>query len=169
MIHLVRNIHPIPQATQAQTTAAAQTSTKAAADPSTDGPSPFQLLFGGQTTHAAPVTATLSNDPPTAESAFGPNPWSANPTGSAFGQSWNYNPEYFATPETAEKVAEMVGGTVVQENGMVQHGPFTQCEPNEMVQLANGNLINPGLVAGFYTHGYSQQMIDQMIANEIKG
>jgi hypothetical protein len=37
-----------------------------------------------------------------------------------------------------------------------------------MVQLANGALINPGLVASFYTQGYPQSSIDQMIAAEAR-
>jgi hypothetical protein len=37
-----------------------------------------------------------------------------------------------------------------------------------MVKMPNGSMINPGLVATFYTHGYSQSMVDQMIANEVK-
>jgi hypothetical protein len=62
----------------------------------------------------------------------------------------------------------MVGGTVVQANEMAPNGPLGQDQPNEMVKLPNGGMINPGLVAGFYTHGYSQSMVDQMIANEVK-
>ena len=38
-----------------------------------------------------------------------------------------------------------------------------------MVKLSDGRLINPGLVASFYTHGYPQSYVDQMIANEVKG
>ena len=100
---------------------------------------------------------------------FGANPWLANPTGSGLGQSWGYNPQYFATQQTAQTVANMVGGTVVQENAIASQGFLTQDQPNEMVKLPNGTMINPGLVAGFYTHGYSQSMIDQMIANEVQG
>ena len=62
----------------------------------------------------------------------------------------------------------MVGGKVVSMNACSTVGsPFQQNQPNQMVQLPNGTLINPGLVAEFYTHGYSQSMINQMIANEV--
>ena len=63
----------------------------------------------------------------------------------------------------------MVGGTVVAFNalGGPSGNPFVQSQPNEMVQLSNGAMINPGLVASFYTHGYPQSMVDQMVANEV--
>jgi hypothetical protein len=62
-----------------------------------------------------------------------------------------------------------VGGTVVQvdEFAPPMSGPFAQNQPNEMVQLSNGTLLNPGLVASFYTHGYSQSTINDMISSEV--
>jgi hypothetical protein len=183
MIHSIRNMHPASQLqTPPATTPASSSST------ASDGPTPFQLLFGGASTNAAtPVpqaaaaaspaavvgSPVAGNNPattvPTPESVFGDNPWMANPTGSGLGQSWGYNPQYFATAQTAQTVANMVGGTVVQAIEMAPNGPLGQDQPNEMVKLPNGGMINPGLVATFYTHGYSQSMVDQMIANEVKG
>jgi hypothetical protein len=112
---------------------------------------------------AAPASA------PTAQSVFGSNPWVTDPTGSGPTGSFGYNPYYFATAQTAAAVAGMVGGTVVPADSFAAPGTaaFTQDEPDEMVQLSNGSLINPGLVASFYTHGYPQSMVDQMIANEV--
>jgi hypothetical protein len=76
---------------------------------------------------------------------------------------------YFATKQTAETVAKMVGGKVVERNDILPSGPFSQMQPNQMVELPNGRVINAGLVASFYTHGYSQGYIDHMIAVEVKG
>jgi hypothetical protein len=91
-----------------------------------------------------------------------------NPTGSGPSGIYNYNPYYFATAQTAATVANMVGGKVVSMNAFSTPGSmYKQNQPNEMVQLPNGALINPGLVAQFYTHGYSQSMVNQMIANEV--
>lgn len=146
--------------------------------PSTDssgmtGAQIIQALFpGGGTPGPAPAVSPAPSPAPTAEGVFGPNPWLANPTWvDPDGSTYGFNPQYFATPETAAKVAQMVGGTVVEANACITgpSGPFQQQQPNEMVRLANGTLINPGLVAGFYTHGYSQSLVDQMIANEIGG
>lgn len=93
-----------------------------------------------------------------------------NPTGvGPNGQTYGYNPFYFATPDTAAKVAQMVGGTVVQSNQFTGNGgAFTQQQPNLMVQMPDGGLINPGLVASFYTHGYPQSYVDQLVSNEAK-
>ena len=123
---------------------------------------------------AAPATPAAqppaANDPPTAQSVFGDNPWIQDPQGSGpNGTSWGYNPIYFATQATAEKVASMVGGTVIQENAMAPYGPIAQSVPNEMVQMPDGTVVNPGLIADFYDHGYSQSFVNQMIQNEIQG
>jgi hypothetical protein len=107
---------------------------------------------------------------PTAESVFGSDPWIANPTGtSPDGSSYGYNPLYFATAATAAEVAQMVGGKVVASDELASAGGFLQQQPNQMVELANGTLINAGQVAAFYTHGYPQSYIDMLIQNETQG
>jgi hypothetical protein len=119
---------------------------------------------------AAAADASAQDAFPTAESVFGANPWITNPTGTApDGSSYGYNPLYFATPATAAKVAQLVGGQVVASDQIASAGGFAQQQPNEMVELPNGTLINAGLVASFYTHGESQACVDQMIQNEIEG
>jgi hypothetical protein len=129
----------------------------------------FRLLFTGKTHPAAPEPPGPP-PPPTAESVFGPNPWVQNPQGTGpNGIAFSYNPHYFASPQTAAKVAQMVGGTVVESNFFTPNGgPFAQQQPNLMVRLPDGRTINPGLVASFYTHGYPQSYVDQMIAAEIR-
>ena len=112
---------------------------------------------------AAPVTAAEQR--PTAESVFGANPWMASAGGfSEGGGAYSYNTMYFATRETAEKVAQMLGGKVVAKNAMVgDAGPFVQQQPNYMVELPNGHLVNAGLTASYFTHGWSQSFIDTML------
>ena len=163
---------PLP--TSRSATAAGTSGTSA--PPSAAVPDPvaaFQALFSGKSSNT-PVSATPATNTgaavPTVESVFGDHPWLDNPTGQyADGTTYGYNQQYFATPETAAIVAKMVGGTVVAKNTITTApgSPFQQQQPNQMVQLKNGALINAGLVAGFYTHGYPQSMIDQMIANEV--
>src|ERR1039458_157168 len=82
---------------------------------------------------------------PTAQSLFGASPWIANPGGTGPGVSYSYNPIYFATPQTAARVAQMLGGTVVATDALTPNGPFVQNQPNQMVQLPNGRLGNAGL------------------------
>jgi hypothetical protein len=94
------------------------------------------------------------------------NPVGTNPDGSQF----SYNPWYFATPQAATQVAQMLGGTVVSSNEFTAPGsPFVQQQPNLMVQMPDGRTINAGLVASFYAHGYPQSYIDTLISNEING
>lgn len=131
------------------------------------------------TTPAAPATSSTpsststagdSNDP--AGPLFGANPWMADPTGDGpNGYVTHYNPIYFATPQTAQTVAQMLGGTVTQSVQMVQGpgSPFGQDEYNLMVQLPNGGTVNPGLIADIYTHGWPQSFVDQQVANEVAG
>src|SRR5664279_3910511 len=117
-------------------------------------------------TQTAPVTSPLA---PTAQSLFGANPWSSDAGGSGPNGSYSYNPYYFATPATAATVAQMLGGKVVTTDAITPYGPFKQNEQNHMVQMPDGRLINAGLVAGFYDHGYTQQTVDKMIAAEVSG
>lgn len=150
---------------------------------SASGTSDFQSLFNNQmnsqstqapaatTTPATSSATSTATDPPTPESVFGASPWESDPTGTApDGSTINYNPWYFATPQAAAQVAQMLGGTVVSSNEFCgTGGPFTQNQPNLMVQMPNGNMINAGLVASFYAHGYPQSYINTLISNEING
>jgi hypothetical protein len=181
MVHVVSSLRPITNTSPVAvhkpvrpTTTA--TTTTAATDTSTDtGAADFRALFTPKISSAG-VTAgpnpfnPPANPAPTAESVFGSNPWVTNPTGvGPNGQTYGYNPFYFASPDTAAKVAQMVGGTVVQSNQFTGNGgAFTQQQPNLMVQMPDGGLINPGLVASFYTHGYPQSYVDQLVSNEAK-
>ncbi|MEO8592515.1 MAG: hypothetical protein ABI759_04265 [Candidatus Solibacter sp.] len=113
--------------------------------------------------------ATTSQMAPTAESLFGSNPWVTNAGGTGPNGDYGYNRTYFATPSTAAKVAQMLGGTVVAANAITPSGPFVQNQPNLMVKMPDGKLINPGLVAAFYDRGHTQQAVDKMIAAELDG
>jgi hypothetical protein len=161
-------------ATAASTTAmAASTTTASTGDSSGDPAADFRALFcskpaPAEVTAPAPAPPSAPAPPPTAQSVFGANPWIANPGGVApNGVTYGYNPYYFATPATAAKVAQMVGGTVVETNAITPYGPFKQNQPNEMVQLANGRMLNAGIIASFYDHGYSQQYINMLVSNEV--
>jgi hypothetical protein len=81
--------------------------------------------------------------------------------------TYSYNPYYFATADTAAKVAQMVGGTVVKTNAITPYGPFQQTQPNYMVQPPNGRQINAGLFASFFDHGYTQDFVNRLITSEL--
>jgi len=150
------------------------------------GPS-LDTLFGAKPATASPTlgptstaTTTLPTSgagantaapaPPTVESVFGTdqifmqNPVGTGPNGLVF----QYNPIYFATQATAQKVASMVGGIAVEQNSIAPDGPLRQAQPCEMVQLPDGKTINAGLLANIFTHGYSQSYINTCLANAVK-
>ena len=145
----------------------------AAAAPATAAPAASSGTIGSVTpwspTTAAPAVVSTCPLAPTAQSLFGANPWSAGAGGTGPAGSYGYNPYYFATEATAAKVAQMLGGKVVAMDAITPFGPFQQNQPNQMIQMPDGRLINAGLVAGFYDHGYTQQTVDKMIAAEVSG
>ncbi len=128
-------------------------------------PSPQTPSSARTETLAADPPAEGPVAPPTAEALFGQQPWLANPTESLpDGGVLSLNPWWFATPQTAARVAAMLGGVVVEKNDFTAAGsPVQQQQPNQMVQLPDGRLINAGIVASLYTHGFPQSFIDQVV------
>ncbi len=106
---------------------------------------------------------------PTAQSLFGPSPWINNAGGNGPNGAYGYNKYYFATPETAAKVAQILGGRVVASNDLTPLGPFVQNQANQMVQMPDGRLINAGIIASYYDHGWSQQTVNALVQGEIAG
>jgi len=106
---------------------------------------------------------------PTAQAVFGSDPWIANPGGVApNGVTYGYNPEYFATRATADKLAQIYGGTVEETNAITPFGPFKQNQMNEMIRFPNGNVVNAGILASYYNRGLTQEQIDGAITAEIR-
>jgi hypothetical protein len=155
-------------ATTAQTAVAAttaQTAVAARRAPAAAVPSTVNAAVAAPDSQAAD-----SSSAPTAQSVFGSQPWLTAPTGNnPDGTQFGYNPIYFATPQTAQQIAAMVGGQVVEQNAIAANGAMRQQVPNEMIQLSNGRVVNAGLIADFYDHGYPQSYIDMLIQNEIRG
>jgi hypothetical protein len=170
MAHVVSRLTVSPLAARfsTQPVQRARASVSTSTDASSSTASDFLSLFKGQTYPATPATPQVTA--PTAQSVFGANPWMTNPTAlGPDGKQIAYNPIYFATPDTAAKVAQMVGGTVVQSYQFTPTGgAFAQQQANQMVRLSDGRMINPGVVASFYTHGYSQSYIDGLVAGAIR-
>jgi hypothetical protein len=150
--------------------------TTAPTPPAVPAKTGFYAVFDGTPgAHGTPSAPPPAAEPaascaPTPESVFGCKPWVENPTGRApDGTIYGYNPFYFATQATAAKVAAMVGGRVVATNEFVNAAsPFSQNQPNLMVELPDGRRINPGVVASFFTHGYPAEFVNGMIANEVR-
>jgi hypothetical protein len=106
---------------------------------------------------------------PTAESVFGPTPWILDAGGTGpNGITYKYNPSYFATPTTANIVAQMLGGVVEEAYAITgKGGPFVQTYPNQMIRMPNGVLLNAGLIANIWNHGYPISYIETLVSNEL--
>jgi len=141
-----------------------QTTPATPAVPATSVHTIGSIMLGG------PVVNPVVNEPvmaPTAESLFGSNPWISDAGGKGPAGSYSYNKYYFATPETAAKVAQMLGGKVVARNDITPFGPFVQNQPNQMVQMPDGRLINAGIIASYFDRGATQQSVDALIKAEV--
>lgn len=120
------------------------------------------------------ITTNFKSPAPTAQEVFGANPWvpagGYGPTG-----EFPLNEQYFASQSTAEAVLAMFGsGMIVPVDTFAQTpgNPFHQNQPNLMIKFPpKGNFeatfINPGLVAGFFTHGYNLGMLQAMVQAEL--
>jgi len=157
--------------TSTTSTTSTGASTPSTTPPVSDAAADFRALFTANSKPPVPAVdppKQPSNLAPTAQELFGPNPWMSNPGGVApNGVTYSYNPYYFATAETAAKVAQMVGGKVVAKDAITPYGPFQQNMPNYMVELPSGRQIYAGLFASFYDHGYTQDFVNRLVNAEI--
>jgi hypothetical protein len=92
-----------------------------------------------------------------------------SPTGTGPTGSFDFNSTYFPTQATAQTIADMLGGQVVAQNAILSSpgSPFHQSQPNYMVQLPNGNVINPGFIAQAIATKQPRANIDALIYSEV--
>lgn len=95
---------------------------------------------------------------------------------SALGGSWPLNPDYFATEQTAQYIADKFGtGQIVQVPFGGTGGPYTSSAEEYDIVLANGATVNAGLLADYYVRmpesqcpGLADIMIQQAVATAEK-
>jgi hypothetical protein len=134
--------------------------------PAAQTPAPAATPFAASTP-AAPSAPKVNPDWPYPD--LGPNPFMDNPTGSGPTGSFGFNSYYFPTEATAQTIANMLGGKVVQQNVMLTApgSHFKQNQPNYMVELPNGNTINPGFIAQAISSKQARTTIDAVIYSEV--
>ena len=121
-------------------------------------------------TPAPSVPLTNAAGGPTAESLFGSEVFVTSPSGHGPNNTfWGYNPAYFASRQTADVLAKMLGGKVVERNAICPYGPMVQDQVNRMIVLPDGRELNAGLVADIFNHGRSRTQVDQMLKEEVAG
>jgi len=100
---------------------------------------------------------------------LGPHPFMSSPSGSGPNGRFGFNSTYFPTLATSKAIAQMLGGKVVPQNAILSApgSHFTQNQPNYMIELPNGNIINPGPIAQAIHLRQSRTMIDAIIDSEV--
>ena len=100
---------------------------------------------------------------------LGPRPFMSSPSGSGPNGRFGFNPTYFPTLATSKAIAQMLGGKVVPKNDILSApgSHFKQNQPNYMIELPNGNVINPGPVAQAIALKQPRPMIDAIIDSEV--
>ena len=105
------------------------------------GTSDFRQLFGG---YPANPALSLITTPP-----FVPVFRTATITDGV--QVWGLNHTYFATRETAQWIANQYGtGQVVEVPFGGNGGPYSASATEYHIKLADGRLVNAGILAGYY-------------------
>jgi hypothetical protein len=103
-----------------------------------------------------------------ATDVFGADVWFTNPTGTGPAGDFRFvDIADWATLATANKVASIIGGSVVQSDPYAGAPTGKINQPMYKVQLADGTLINAGEVAAYFTHGMSLDDVATAIVAEI--
>jgi hypothetical protein len=106
-----------------------------------------------QPTQPAATTPAQPAQPATSTST--PDLWETSVTGTGpFGSTSVYNPTQFATAQTAQQMAQIVGG---QEQDFTLGGPYTTSSPIREIVGAGDNPLNAGLVADLFQKYGDQQ------------
>ena len=104
----------------------------------------------------------------------GTGPIQQDPGSANYGQpiQTNYNPNLYADPATAQRIAQQLGGKVIQGDpvGLGAAGsPFSAPSAN-MIQLPNGRVIDAGTIANYeQLYANNPQMLQAMVNGEITG
>jgi len=109
-------------------------------------PKPAPTESGSNTQPAAPPDSAGATSAP-----FVPEFQQNLEVVSAYGGSSPLNPIYFATPETAQWIANQYGtGEVVARPYNATGGPYTANGTEYYIRLKDGGLVNAGLLADYY-------------------
>src|SRR5579872_2661528 len=84
---------------------------------------------------------------------------------------WALNHDYFATRDTAQWIANKYGtGEVVETQFEGSGGPFAASAQEFQVKLADGRMVNAGILAGYYERNPETQfpgVADKLIRNQL--
>lgn len=141
-----------------------------AATPQTQAPTP------SDSQPAAPSTSAEAQTPAATSAPFVPQFLTNVVETSALGGSWSLNPDYFATEQTAQYIADKFGtGQIIQVPFGGTGGPYTSSAEEYDIVLQNGATVNAGMLADYYVRmpeaqcpGLADTMIQMAVATAEK-
>jgi hypothetical protein len=84
---------------------------------------------------------------------------------------WALNPDYFATKDTAQWIANKYGtGQVIETPFEGSGGPFAASANEYQIKLADGRMVNAGILAGYYERNPESQfpgLADKLIRGQL--
>lgn len=84
---------------------------------------------------------------------------------------WALNKDYFATRDTAQWIADKYGtGEVVETQFEGSGGPFAASAQEFQVKLADGRMVNAGILASYYERNpetHFPGLADKLIRNQL--
>ena len=107
--------------------------------------------------------------PAAADGAFVPTFRTATVTDGV--NHWGLNHDYFAAKDTAQWIANKYGtGEVIETPFEGSGGPFAASANEYQIKLADGRLVNAGILAGYYERNPDSQfpgLADKLIRNQL--
>jgi hypothetical protein len=145
-------------------------STPAAQSQVSSGAADFSQFFGSSIAAAPTAVVSAADTIPPFVPTF------RNAIGSGVGNDgratyWELNHTYFATRETAQWIASKYGtGQVVETPFGGSGGPFSASANEYQVKLADGRLVNAGILAGYYERNPEDKfpgLADKLIRSQL--
>ena len=129
----------------------------------------FRQLFGGQPGPAVPSAVTTPAVTTPVHPPFIPTFRTATITDGV--NVWGLNSNYFATPDTAQWIANKYGtGQVIVTPFEGSGGPFAASANEYQIQLKDGRTVNAGILAGYYARNPESQfpgLADKLIRGQL--
>ena len=129
----------------------------------------FRQLFGGSPGATAPSAVVTPAVATPLDSPFVPSFRTATVTDGV--NVWGLNSTYFATQDTAQWIANKYGtGQVIETPFEGSGGPFSASANEYQIKMADGRLVNAGILAGYYQRNPESQfpgLADKLIRGQL--
>ena len=129
----------------------------------------FRQLFGSLPGPAVPSTVITPAVATPVDPPFVPSFRTATVTDGV--NVWALNPNYFATQDTAQWIANKYGtGQVIETPFEGSGGPFSASANEYQIRMADGRTVNAGILAGYYQRNPESQfpgLADKLIRAQL--